>query len=122
MSKLPSYDFIKMIQEGNLDVVEWLALQDEESIRERIYKRVPEGLDISVGSYEYDAIEPTNTEFAIVYFMLKNIILLAFPQYSFGEWLTLAAASRGDKVFKYHNGGICSDSKILHITKICGGW
>ncbi len=95
MSILPDYDFIKMIQEGTLDVVEWLALQDEESIRERVYERVPEGLDISVGSYEYDAIEPANTEFAVVYFMLRNIILLAFPQHSFGEWLTLAAASRG---------------------------
>ena len=43
MSKQPSYDFIKMIQEGTLDVVEWLALQDEESIRERVYERVQIG-------------------------------------------------------------------------------
>lgn len=95
MPELPSYDFIKMIQDGKLDVIEWLAAQDEESIRERVYARVPDDLDISVGSYEYDAIEPTNTEIAVVYFMLRNVILLAFPQYSFGEWLTLAAAARG---------------------------
>lgn len=115
MSKQPSYDFIKMIQEGTLDVVEWLALQDEESIRERVYERVPEGLDTSVGSYEYDAIEPTNMEFAIVYFMLRNIILLAFPQHSFGEWLTLAAASRG----VYRKGATFASGNLL-ITGAVG--
>lgn len=106
MSKLPNYDFINMIQEGTLDVIEWLALQDEESIRERVYERVPEELDTSVGSYEYDAIEPTNTEFAVVYFMLRNVILLAFPQYSFGKWLTLASEAKGvyRKEATYANG------------------
>lgn len=92
---LPNYNFIEMIQDGSLDVIEWLAEQDEETIRERVYERVPDDLDISVGSYEYDAIEPTNAEFAVAYFMLRNVILLAFPQYSFGEWLTLAAEVRG---------------------------
>ncbi len=115
MSKLPSYDFIKMIQEGTLDVVKWLAMQDEESIRERVYERVPEGLDTSVGSYEYDAIEPTNTEFAVVYFMLRNVILLAFPQYSFGEWLTLAAASHG----VYRKGAAFASGRLL-ITGVTG--
>lgn len=93
--ELSSYEFIKRIREGSLDVIDWLAMQDEETIRERVYARVPSDLDISVGSYEYDAIEPTNTEFAVVYFMLRNIILMAFPQYSFGKWLTLAAEAKG---------------------------
>ena len=92
---MPNYEFIEKIKNGSLDVIEWLASQDEEKIRERVYDRIPEGLDISVGSYEYDAIEPTNTEFAVAYFMLRNVILLAFPQYSFGEWLTLSAAAHG---------------------------
>lgn len=89
------YDFIELIKNKELNIIEWLASQDEDSIRQRVYARVPEELDISVGSYIYDAIEPTNTEFAILYFMLKHVILLAFPQYSFGEWLTLSAASNG---------------------------
>lgn len=103
---ISEYDFIEKIKEGSLDIIEWLAIQDEETIRERVYERVPADLDISVGSYEYDAIEPTNTEFAIVYFMLRNIILLAFPQYSFGKWLTLAAESHGvyRKEATYANG------------------
>lgn len=88
-------EIIKQIQAGTLDVVEWLAVQSEDTIRKRIYARVPKGLDLSVGSYEYDAIEPTNTEFALTYFLLRNIILLAFPQNSFGKWLTLAAAAKG---------------------------
>ncbi len=92
---LSSYEFIKKIREGSLDVIDWLAAQDEETIRERVYERVPSDLDTSVGSYEYDAIEPTNTEFAVVYFMLRNIILMSFPQYSFGKWLTLAAEAKG---------------------------
>lgn len=92
---MSDYEFIKKIEDGSLDVIEWLASQDEETIRERVYKRVPNDLDISVGSYEYDAIEPTNTEFAVAYFMLRNVILIAFPQHSFGEWLTLAAEARG---------------------------
>ncbi len=115
MSKLSSYEFIKMIQEGTLDVIEWLALQDEESIRERVYERVPEALDISVGSYEYDAIEPTNTEFAVVYFMLRNVILLAFPQHSFGKWLTLSAASHGI----YRKNATYASGKLL-ITGAAG--
>lgn len=106
---LPKYDFIEMIQDGSLDVIEWLAAQDEETIRERVYERVPEGLDVSVGSYEYDAIEPTNTEFAVAYFMLRNVILLAFPQHSFGQWLTLAAAARG----VYRKGATYASGKIL---------
>lgn len=93
--EINEYDFIKEIRDGTLDVMTWLANQDEDTIRGRVYGRVPEDLDISVGSYEYDAIEPTNTEFAIAYFMLRNIILLAFPQCSYGEWLTLSAASHG---------------------------
>lgn len=92
---MPNYEFIEKIKNGSLDVIEWLSSQDEEKIRERVYNRIPEGLDTSVGSYEYDAIEPTNTEFAVAYFMLRNVILLAFPQYSFGEWLTLSAAAHG---------------------------
>lgn len=88
-------EIIKQIQDGTLDVMEWLAVQSEDTIRKRIYARVPEGLDLSVGSYEYDAIEPTNIEFALTYFLLRNIILLAFPQNSFGKWLTLAAAAKG---------------------------
>lgn len=92
---MPNYEFIEKIKNGSLDVIEWLASQNEEKIRERVYDRIPEGLDISVGSYEYDAIEPTNAEFAVAYFMLRNVILLAFPQYSFGEWLTLSAAAHG---------------------------
>ena len=90
-----SYDFLEKIKNGSLDVIEWLASQDEETIRERVYDFVPKDLDISVGSYEYDAIEPTITEIAVAYFMLRNVILLAFPQYSSGEWLTLAAEARG---------------------------
>lgn len=106
---LPDYDFIKMIQDGSLDVIEWLAAQNEETIRERVYERVPEGLDVSVGGYEYDAIEPTNAEFAVAYFMLRNVILLAFPQYSFGQWLTLSAAARG----VYRKAATYASGKIL---------
>lgn len=95
MESYLDYDFIQKIRDGTIDVVDWLAAQDEITIRSRIYERVPEDLDISVGSYEYDALEPSNIEFAIAYFMLKNIILLAFPQHSFGKWLTYAAAARG---------------------------
>lgn len=89
------YDFVNKIRSGELDVVSWLAEQDEESIRERIYQRVDDGLDVSEGSYLYDSLEPSNVEFGVAYFMLHNVILLAFPQYAFGEWLTLAAAARG---------------------------
>lgn len=89
------YEFIRKIQSGELDVITWLSEQDEESIRERIYERIDDDLDVSEGSYLYDATEPSNVEFAIAYFMLKNIILLAFPQHSFDEWLDMAAAMRG---------------------------
>lgn len=112
---MPDYDFIKKVKDGTLDVIEWLATQDEETIRERVYERVPADLDISVGSYEYDAIEPTNTEFAVVYFMLRNIILMAFPQYSFGEYLTLSAASHG----VYRKAATYAGGKLL-ITGIAG--
>lgn len=88
-------DFIQQILRGEIDVIEWLSSQDEDRIRSRIYARVPEELDTTVGSYEYDALEPSNIEFAVAYFMLRNIILLAFPQYSFGQWLTLSAAAKG---------------------------
>lgn len=106
MMQLSDYEFIKGIQDGSFDVIEWLSEQNEETIRERIYKRVPSDLDVSVGSYEYDAIEPSNIEFAVAYFMLKNVILLAFPQYSFGKWLTLAAEAKGvyRKEATYANG------------------
>lgn len=109
------YDFIKKIQEGTLDVIDWLAAQDEDTIRNRVYERVPEDIDTSVGSYEYDAIEPTNTEFAVVYFMLRNTILLAFPQYSFGQWLTLAAAAKG----VYRKAATYADGKLL-VTGAAG--
>lgn len=89
------YDFIRQIQSGELDVITWLAEQDEDSIRDRVYSRIPDDLDVSEGSYLYDATEPSNTEFAIAYFMLRNIIYIAFPQHSFGEWLDYAAALRG---------------------------
>lgn len=112
---MPDYDFIKKIEDGSIDVIEWLTSQNEETIRERVYKRVPDDLDISVGSYEYDAIEPTNTEFAVAYFMLRNIILIAFPQYSFGEYLTLAAASHG----VYRRGATYASGKLL-ITGAVG--
>lgn len=95
MSTYSDYDFIQQIRSGELDVITWLSEQDEESIRDRLYSRLDETLDVSEGSYMYDALEPTNIEFSIAYFMLRNIILLAFPQYSFGEYLTLAAASKG---------------------------
>lgn len=95
MSIYTDYDFIQQIRSGELDVITWLSEQDEESIRDRLYSRLDETLDVSEGSYMYDALEPTNIEFSIAYFMLRNIILLAFPQYSFGEYLTLAAASKG---------------------------
>ena len=49
---ISEYDFIEKIKEGSLDIIEWLAVQDEETIRERVYERVPADLDISVGSYE----------------------------------------------------------------------
>lgn len=93
---MPTYEFLEKIKDGSLDVIEWLASQDEETIRERVYECVTElDLDISVGSYEYDAIEPTIQEIAVAYFMLQQIILLAFPQHSSKEWLTLAAEARG---------------------------
>lgn len=95
MDSYLDYDFIQKIREGEIDVISWLSAQDETSIRNRIYARVPEGIDTSVGSYEYDSIEPSTIEFAITYFMLRNIILMAYPQHAFGDWLTLAAASRG---------------------------
>lgn len=93
--RFDDYEFIRKIQSGELDVITWLSGQDEESIRERINERIDDDLDVSEGSYLYDATEPSNVEFAIAYFMLKNIILLAFPQHSFDEWLDMAAAMRG---------------------------
>lgn len=93
--KFEDYEFIKQIQSGELDVITWLTEQDEESIRNRICSRIPVDMDISEGSYLYDATEPSNIEFAIAYFMLRNVILLAFPQHSFGEWIDYAAALRG---------------------------
>lgn len=109
------YDFIRKIQSGEIDVVDWLAAQDETTIRSRIYARVPEDIDVSVGSYEYDALEPSNIEFAVTYFMLRNIILLAFPQYTFGKWLTYAAAARG----VYRNAAKYATGKLL-ITGAVG--
>lgn len=95
IKNIAEYEIIEKIRTGELDVVSWLAEQDEVSIRERIYRRVDDNLDVSEGSYLYDALEPSNVEFGISYFMLHNIILLAFPQYTFGKWLTLSAAARG---------------------------
>lgn len=108
MMSISDYEFIKGIREGTFDVIEWLGEQNEETIRERIYKRIPSDLDVYVGSYEYDAIEPTNLEFAIAYFMLKNVILLAFPQYSFGKWLTLAAEAKG----VYRKAATCANGEL----------
>lgn len=88
-------EIIQDILSGNIDIIDWLSTQDEDTIRERLYERIPEDLDSSVGSYLYDSLEPTTIEFAIAYFMLRNIILLAYPQHSFGEWLTLSAATKG---------------------------
>lgn len=103
------YDFIQKIRDGELDVISWLAAQDENSIRNRIYARVPADIDTSVGSYEYDAIEPSTIEFAVQYFMLRNIIFMAYPQHAFGEWLTLAAEARG----VYRNAAKYATGKLL---------
>lgn len=67
----------------------------EETIKQRMMENISSEVDKSEGSFVNDAIAPVSSELAQTYLELDNIIKLAFPQTSSGEYLDLICESHG---------------------------
>lgn len=71
--------------------------QTYEAIMARLLAEVPDSMDKREGSFIWDALSPVALELAQTYVELDNILGLAFPQTSSGEYLDMKAAEHGIK-------------------------
>lgn len=83
------------VRNQRIKLEDFLDAQTEEVIQARMFERVSPDLDIAEGSYMWDAIVPTSFEHALAYIALRYAFLMAFPQYSTAEQLSLHAAAHG---------------------------
>ena len=61
-----------------------------EEIQERMMTSLPADIDAMPGGFPYDFTMPTAIEKAeLIHFYMQRLLMLAFPQFAWGEWLDL---------------------------------
>lgn len=74
--------------------------EDEETIHQRMLEKAPPGIDVREGSFFWDATRPGALEKAeVTQLKLQNILRLAFPQTSYGQYLDFLGEMKG--VFRH---------------------
>lgn len=67
-----------------------------DDIHERMMSNLPEDIDDTPGGFAYDFTRPTAVEKSeMLEFYIQQAIMLAFPQYSWDDWLNLHAQQVG---------------------------
>jgi uncharacterized phage protein gp47/JayE len=74
---------------------DFLQDETEEQIMARMIARLPPDLDISEGSYLWDALAPVAAEVVQMKMEAREILKRAFIQYSYGAYVDARAADRG---------------------------
>lgn len=71
--------------------------EDEETIHQRMLKKAPPGISTREGDFFWDATRPAATEKAeITQLKLQNMLRLAFPQFSYGQYLDYLGEMKGE--------------------------
>lgn len=74
--------------------------EDEETIHRRMLEKAPPGISTKEGDFFWDATRPTAIEKAeVTQLKLQNILRLAFPQTSYGQYLDFLGEMKG--VFRH---------------------
>jgi uncharacterized phage protein gp47/JayE len=82
-----------------LPIPEFLQ-EDEETIHRRMLEKAPPGISTKEGDFFWDATRPTAIEKAeVTQLKLQNILRLAFPQTSYGQYLDFLGEMKG--VFRH---------------------
>lgn len=82
-----------------LPIPEFLQ-EDEETIHRRMLEKTPPGISTKEGDFFWDATRPTAIEKAeVTQLKLQNILRLAFPQTSYGQYLDFLGEMKG--VFRH---------------------
>lgn len=68
---------------------------DEDTIRQRMLARVPSDVDVSEGSYVWDALAPAAMELVFVSLLAQYVLEQSFAQTAAGDYLTYRAAEHG---------------------------
>ncbi|NPV27920.1 MAG: baseplate J/gp47 family protein [Firmicutes bacterium] len=74
---------------------DFLQDETEEQIMSRMIARLPSDLDVSEGSYLWDALAPVAAEVVQMKLEAREILKRAFIQYSYGNYVDARAADRG---------------------------
>ena len=70
--------------------------EDEETIHQRMLEKAPPGIDVSEGSFFWDATRPVALEKAeMIEFKLVETLKVCFPQWAYGQYLDLHAEMVG---------------------------
>jgi len=74
--------------------------EDEETIHRRMLEKAPPGISTKEGDFFWDATRPTAIEKAeVTQLKMQNILRLAFPQTSYGQYLDFLGEMKG--VFRH---------------------
>ena len=74
---------------------DFLQDETEEQIMARMIARLPSDLDVSEGSYLWDALAPVAAEIVQMKMEAREILKRAFIQFSYGEYVDARVADRG---------------------------
>lgn len=99
-----------------------------DDIHKRMLEKVPRGINTTEGDFFWDCTRPTAEEKAkLIQLQMQNILKLAFPQFSYGEYLkylgecnsvfeNLATKSIGILKIEGKNGTVIEKGKIVSTT------
>lgn len=83
------------MQVPDIVLPEFLQDETEEQIMARMIARLPPDLDVSEGSYLWDALAPVAFEIAQMKIEAREILKRAFIQFSYGKYLDARVVDRG---------------------------
>lgn len=78
------------------EVPEFVSESDSDQIQERMMGNLPADISDMEGDFPYDFTMPTAIEISqLVQFNLVRCLMVAFPEYSWGDWMDLHGAEAG---------------------------
>ncbi len=80
---------------ADLELPTYLTDQTEEEIRQRMLDALPSDLDLSEGSFLWDAIAPAAIELALAAVWAQQVLERGFARTTFGSYLDLRAEEHG---------------------------
>ena len=78
------------------EVPEFVSESDSDQIQERMMGNLPADISDMEGDFPYDFTMPTAIEISqLVQFNLVRCLMVAFPEYSWGDWMDLHGGEAG---------------------------